>query len=239
MARVRVPSAESASPLGLGGSAQARPMQLRTPRRGVTRALALSLSAVLAVIGCGKSSEPQRGGLVIVLETDMAIPKDIDQVSLDVEHAGDQVLHELEEIGAGQLLMPATFQVGPTGDAVPVQIHAAAYKSGQPVVERDVVIAGAGGQRRRASDPAGLSVQRSGERRREPRRVRVARPACKGAARRRRCLRERSSPTSRTRGPKRGRRRASIRSTASRARRPRRSIRARAPSPAPANGGAR
>ena len=57
------------------------------------------------------------------------VPKDVDQVSLDVEHGSEQLLHVQQSIGAGQLLLPASFPIAATGDAVPLQIHAVARTS--------------------------------------------------------------------------------------------------------------
>ena len=95
----------------------------------------------LGVIACGKSTSPPAptGVLDIVLESDMALPKDIDHVSLHVTQEGQSLLATESDVGPGALLLPATFGIKATSDSSPVTIHAVGYKSHQPRVERDAV----------------------------------------------------------------------------------------------------
>jgi alpha-tubulin suppressor-like RCC1 family protein len=91
--------------------------------------------------GCAKVSpaNADSGGLAIVLESDMSIPKDIDRVTLQVTQQGQSLLHVDRNVGAAALPIPSTFEVKSTGNAAPVSIQAVAYKSGQARVERDAV----------------------------------------------------------------------------------------------------
>ncbi len=120
-------------------------LSLRTLRRlrwpGIPQAAVALAAALAGLVGCGEPvpSLGDSGGLAIVLESDMSIPKDIDHVTLQVTQQGQSLLHVDRSVGAGALLIPSTFEVKSTGNAAPVSIQAVAYKSGQARVERDAV----------------------------------------------------------------------------------------------------
>lgn len=66
----------------------------------------------LLIVACTKAGPP-RGQLIVAIETDVALPDDIDKVSLTVHRKGKQVFEfdpQLRDVGAGlkTLLLPAT-----------------------------------------------------------------------------------------------------------------------------------
>jgi alpha-tubulin suppressor-like RCC1 family protein len=101
------------------------------------RARALAVLAVL-VGGCSNQSIESPGGeLDVVLESDKAIPEDIDHIRLRVSLQGSSLLSIDQDLGPGALSIPATFKVQSTGSTAPASIQAVAYKTGQVRVERD------------------------------------------------------------------------------------------------------
>ena len=111
----------------------------RTTWKSIGVLVVLTLCA-LAGTACTKSETPApSGGLEVVLETDMAIPGDIDHVRLEVRQQGQSLLHVDSDVGVGALLIPATFEVKSTGNTAPVTVQGIAFKSGQVRVERDAV----------------------------------------------------------------------------------------------------
>ena len=79
------------------------------------------------------------GGLVVVVESDLAIPNDIDRITLEATQVSSTLLHEDRQAGPGHLLIPAEFAIASTGNGAPVIVHAVAYKNGAPRVERTAV----------------------------------------------------------------------------------------------------
>ncbi len=102
---------------------------------------ALFASLAFAVLAaCSKAGSLEAtGALEIVLESDMSMPKDIDRMRLDVTQKGQSLLHVDREVGPGELLIPASFEVTSNGDGDPVTIQGVAYKNGQVRVERDAI----------------------------------------------------------------------------------------------------
>jgi hypothetical protein len=87
----------------------------------------------------GEKGSEGNGGLVVLLESDLSIPKDIDHVTVDVTQFGNTILHVDKDIGAGALRFPAPLRVDPTGNTRPVVIHGVASKDGTPRIERSAV----------------------------------------------------------------------------------------------------
>ncbi len=116
-------------------------------RHGLARRLgpsgwAATLVLPMVVLGCkatGSSDSTATGALEVVLESDLSIPKDIDHVRLQVAQRGETLLAVDRDVGPGELLLPATFEVAATGHTDPVTLQGIAYKGGQPRVERDAV----------------------------------------------------------------------------------------------------
>ncbi|HSY23566.1 MAG TPA: hypothetical protein VK841_15675, partial [Polyangiaceae bacterium] len=97
--------------------------------------------AAVACAACSESSGSKGSGpsgtLEIELQSDMSLPKDLDEVTLDVAQNGTTLLHVDQSLGPGALLLPADFSVAATSDPSPVDVHAVAFKTGQARVERD------------------------------------------------------------------------------------------------------
>ena len=107
-------------------------------------ATAARLWIVLGVAGlcgaCRSDSQPtSTGGLVVIVESDLALPADIDRITVEATQVNSTLLHEDRKAGPGKLLIPAEFAIGPTGNSVPVVVHAVAYKGTSPRVERTAV----------------------------------------------------------------------------------------------------
>ncbi|MGH7439633.1 MAG: hypothetical protein ACRENE_28415, partial [Polyangiaceae bacterium] len=91
-------------------------------------------------LGSGGTSK-ENGSLLILLESDMAIPADIDHVRLVAEQKGHAkpLLSIDSDLGTGKLPLPASYHLNSDGDATPVTLRATAFKSGQALVEREAV----------------------------------------------------------------------------------------------------
>ena len=96
---------------------------------------------IALLVGCDFGSDPEAksGGLVIVVESDLSIPKDIDRVQLEVTQLGKTLLKVDEPLGEKRLLIPAEFRVDATGSSAPVKVHGLALLDGVPRIERSAV----------------------------------------------------------------------------------------------------
>ena len=75
----------------------------------------------------------------MVLLSDMALPKDLDRVSVRVTQGGRTLLQKESDVGPQALKLPAAFDVKATADSSPVTVRALGFKSGEARVERDAV----------------------------------------------------------------------------------------------------
>jgi alpha-tubulin suppressor-like RCC1 family protein len=94
--------------------------------------------AAALLAGC-QNSGPLKGGLVVVVGSDLSIPQDIDHVHLDVTQMGTTLFSEDHDVGAGKLLIPAEFRIKYPGNNNPVTVHGVAYKDQKPLIERSGV----------------------------------------------------------------------------------------------------
>jgi hypothetical protein len=95
---------------------------------------------LLGLAGCGgKSASRSGGGLDVVVTTDLALPKDLDRLTLDATQGSKTLLHDDEQLGEGHLLMPAQFHVAASADTAPVLVRAVAYKDGVAAIERSAI----------------------------------------------------------------------------------------------------
>src|SRR6185436_10447625 len=91
-------------------------------------------------VGCGKDqAKPDQGGLVVVIDTDLSLPQDLDKVHLEVTQVGKVLLNQDQELGPGHLLVPAEFRIGSPGNSMPVIVRGVGFKNGQPRIERSAV----------------------------------------------------------------------------------------------------
>lgn len=100
-----------------------------------------SLLAGALTVACKSPnrSSSAGGALDVIVLSDMALPKDLDKLSLRVTQQGQTLLDQESALGSDALRLPATFEVKATTDASPVMIRAVGYEGGTPRVERDAI----------------------------------------------------------------------------------------------------
>ncbi|HKU37888.1 MAG TPA: hypothetical protein VJR89_07070, partial [Polyangiales bacterium] len=109
---------------------------MRTDRRHWL--CALSTCAVLfAAAGC--DDDGADGGLVVRLESDLALPKDLDLLRVEVTQNGQLLLQKERDL-PDAYAMPLEFQITPTGDSSDVLVRAVGYKYGEPRIERSAIL---------------------------------------------------------------------------------------------------
>src|SRR3954468_5991027 len=93
---------------------------------------AVTLFAVGALAqGCGNASKPApSGALDIVVVSDMALPKDLDRIRVQVTQEGQTLFAQESDVGPDALHLPATFEVKATSNPAPVTVQTVGYKSG-------------------------------------------------------------------------------------------------------------
>jgi len=111
-------------------------LALRASSKCSARVFALAVIAAIAAVGC--SDDKKDGGLAVVVESDLSMPKDIDRIRFEVTQ-GKTLRTEDHLLGSGRLLMPAEFRLKPIGNSNPVVIRAIGYKAGVARIERSVV----------------------------------------------------------------------------------------------------
>lgn len=103
------------------------------------RAVSTWLLVGFSLLGC-KSEEPgPGGGLRVTVQTELAVPKDVDHLRFEARQFGRLLQESEAEIGADALLLPAVFDVAGTGNSDPVLLRAVASKDGVPRIQRDAV----------------------------------------------------------------------------------------------------
>lgn len=102
------------------------------PRRLLLAGLALAASASLA--GCSQAAATE---LIVVVDTDYAIPGQLDEIDVDVQ--GPDGMHHLErQPMASAAALPYTLTVVPAGAALgPIRIVASGLSAGTTVVSRE------------------------------------------------------------------------------------------------------
>ncbi|MEY4576087.1 MAG: hypothetical protein RL701_790, partial [Pseudomonadota bacterium] len=89
-----------------------------------------------ALLGCTLEERPATGGLVVVLDSDLSVPKDIDQVLFTVVQSGRETQHvDVPLLTA----LPREFRIQLSSDTSPVTVRAIASKGGVPRIERSVI----------------------------------------------------------------------------------------------------
>jgi hypothetical protein len=93
---------------------------------------------VAVVVACGGNTVT-KGELVVSIQTDMSLPKDIDTIGVQVSAGGVLQFGNDYPVGAGQVLIPATLGVLQGNDpAQSVKIRVTARKNNKLLVLRDV-----------------------------------------------------------------------------------------------------
>jgi hypothetical protein len=104
------------------------------------RAIA-GLACVVGMLSGCKSSQDSSGGLVILVDTNMAVPKDIDHIDVLVTQDGKAILNEHVDLGSNNLL-PTTFELHADRSAGPsVKIQGVARSKGKARIIREAVAA--------------------------------------------------------------------------------------------------
>jgi len=96
------------------------------------------LLGLVPLTACKVDNAPA-GGLVLSLETDLAVPKDIDRIHLSIAQDGRVVREEDHAIGSGQTLLPAELRVAYPGNERPLLIQATAYRGDEARIERSAI----------------------------------------------------------------------------------------------------
>lgn len=91
-----------------------------------------------ALCGCS-ASEPPSGGLIVVIDSELAIPKDIDRVRLQIVQDGQVKQQRDIALGPDALLIPGEVRVASLGHDEPVEIRGVAYQRDRARIERHVI----------------------------------------------------------------------------------------------------
>ncbi|MDB4992983.1 MAG: putative rane protein [Myxococcaceae bacterium] len=103
----------------------------------VTCVAATTIAA--AASGCSGDKVTQ-GELILAVQTDMSLPKDVDEVRIEVTSFGNVVFKNRYPVGAGGLRIPATLGILPGANArALVTIRVIAMQRGKPRMLREVV----------------------------------------------------------------------------------------------------
>ena len=107
--------------------------------RHVLRGLRLAAALLVAFLsGCKVDNVPE-GALVVALETDLSLPKDVDHVRLEWSQDGRLLHSEEHELGEGQMRLPSEFRVRYPGNDRPVLVRALASRAGELRIERSAI----------------------------------------------------------------------------------------------------
>ncbi len=101
---------------------------------------ALIALAVAAVGACARQQLPPPGQLMVVITSDMPIPKDVDRISVDVSSLGVKKFEQEYEVGGSALSLPATLGIVAGKDpSAAVTVRVIARQAGKPRLIRTVV----------------------------------------------------------------------------------------------------
>ena len=99
--------------------------------------LCLSLTDVSA---CKLDAKPPSGGgLVVAIDTDMSMPKDIDEVRLEVTQGATKLFQHSQQLDENAAALPLEIQVPDANDSAPVLVRALGVKDGEVRVERSAI----------------------------------------------------------------------------------------------------
>ena len=96
-------------------------------------------SASAFAAGCQSDSNKEYGQLVVVVESDLSVPKDIDRLTFEATSQGRSLLDADDKLGKDARHLPATFQVAYPGNSQAVTLRAVAYFDGEARIQREVV----------------------------------------------------------------------------------------------------
>ncbi len=102
--------------------------------------LQLALFACCLSFACSKDESTARGQLMLAVSTDMAIPKDLDELHVEVLTYGSVQFSNDYDLGPGSLQLPATLGIlGGDDPSRPATIRVLGNRNGVPRVLREVV----------------------------------------------------------------------------------------------------
>jgi alpha-tubulin suppressor-like RCC1 family protein len=92
------------------------------------------------LLACGENKpKDSRGGLSVIIDTDMAIPREIDRARVEIRRGNQKLEVEDSLLGPGQELVPWTIRADGKADGTPITVHAIAYHGAEPELVRDVI----------------------------------------------------------------------------------------------------
>jgi len=106
------------------------------PHRKSKLLACLSLMIVCMIAACGSD---KAGGLVVLVTSDLSIPKDLDRVQVEVTQAGFTLKHEERALGASSFALPAEFRLSKTARSTPVQVTVSGLRLGVVRVTRTAI----------------------------------------------------------------------------------------------------
>ena len=89
-------------------------------------------------VSCSVDNMPA-GGLVVALETDMSVPKDIDRVLVEASQGGKVFFTQERLVGEGHDLMPLQLRINAPGNNDPVLVRAIAFQGPETRIERSLI----------------------------------------------------------------------------------------------------
>ncbi|MBI3204846.1 MAG: hypothetical protein HYZ29_25140, partial [Myxococcales bacterium] len=108
--------------------------------RHVASAGVVALSCSVALLNCSGKEAPAKGQLMIAVQTDMSIPKDVDTIRVEVTADGDMLFGNSYDVGPSGLRIPATLAVvAGEGKSRPIRIRVMARQAGKLRTLREAV----------------------------------------------------------------------------------------------------
>ena len=113
----------------------------RLARMAARARYVLLLCSSLALVSACKldAKPPSGGGLVVALDTDMSMPKDIDEVRLEVTQGSTMLFKHSQQLDENAAALPLDIQVPDANDSAPVLVRALGVKDGEIRVERSAI----------------------------------------------------------------------------------------------------
>ncbi|HMJ56110.1 MAG TPA: SUMF1/EgtB/PvdO family nonheme iron enzyme [Polyangiaceae bacterium] len=110
---------------------------MRPPRKVV-----FATAFLLGVAGCGEAEKTvTKGELILALQTDMELPKDVDKIRIRVASYGSTIFSNDYQVGPTELKIPATLALlaNPDHPSSPVTIQVMGFRKTKPRVMRETV----------------------------------------------------------------------------------------------------